>query len=88
VTAHSGVDIAPVNDHLDATRALAERKVYERGLSYIHYKAVHQVLSGQPVTVTNSGRQRLRTLGGLVNLGILTQAKQPAFTEEAREAFL
>lgn len=46
------------------------------------------VTAVQPVTVNNSGQQRLRTLGGMISLGILTQAKQPAFTDEALEAFL
>ncbi|GAA4372821.1 hypothetical protein [Nocardioides caricicola] len=87
-TSHGELFVAPVNDHLDAHKALTSRKVYERGLSLTHYKAAHQILTGQAVTVTNSGRQRLRTLGGMVNLGILTQAKQPAFTGAALEAFL
>lgn len=38
--------------------------------------------------MNRSARQRLLTLGGMVNLGVLTQAKQPAFTDEALEAFL
>lgn len=87
-TSHGELFITPINDHLAAHKTLATRKTYERGLSYVHYKALHQIITGQPVTVANSSRQRLRTLGGMVNIGVLTQAKQPAFTTEALEAFL
>lgn len=87
-TSHGELFVTPINDHLDAHKALTSRKVYERGLNYLHHRAAHQVLSRQEVTVNRSARQRLRTLGGLVNLGVLTQAKQPAFTDEALEAFL
>ena len=87
-TSHGELFVGPINEHMDAYNALTTRKVYERGLSYIHYRAAHQVLHGKPVTVTNSARQRLFTLGGIVNIGIFTQAKNPAFTDEALEAFL
>lgn len=87
-TSHGELFVTPINDHLDAHRALASRKVYERGLNYNHYRAAHQIHTGQEVTVNKSARQRLLTLGGMVNLGVLSQAKQPAFTEEALEAFL
>lgn len=87
-TSHGELFVTPINDHLDVHKALTSRKVYERGLNYNHYRAAHQIISGQEVTVNKSARQRLLTLGGMVNLGVLTQAKQPAFTEEALEAFL
>lgn len=87
-TSHGELFVTPINDHLDAHKALTSRKVYERGLHFNHYRAAHQIISGQEVTVNKSARQRLLTLGGMVNLGVLTQAKQPAFTEEALEAFL
>lgn len=87
-TSHGELFVTPINDHLDAHKALASRKVYERGLNYTHYRAAHQIIAGQEVTVNRSARQRLLTLGGMVNLGVLTQAKQPAFTDEALEAFL
>ncbi|NYD40022.1 helix-turn-helix domain-containing protein [Nocardioides panaciterrulae] len=87
-TSHGELFVTPVNDHLDAHKALTNRKVYERGLNYNHYRAAHQILSRQEVTVNRSARQRLLTLGGMVNLGVLTQAKQPAFSDEALEAFL
>ncbi|MDN4161131.1 helix-turn-helix domain-containing protein [Nocardioides abyssi] len=87
-TSHGELFVTPTADHLDARRALATRRTYERGLSHAHYKAAHQVFTGGEVTVSNSARQRLRTLGGLVNLGIFTDARDPAYTPEAREAFL
>jgi transcriptional regulator with XRE-family HTH domain len=87
-TSHGELFVTPVNEHLDAYNALTNRKVYERGLNYNHYRAAHQIISGQPVTVANSARQRLLTLGGMVNIGVLTQAKNPALTDEALEAFL
>lgn len=87
-TSHGELFITPIEDHHKAHRALTNRKTYERGLSYTHYKAVHQVLGNHQVTVNRSGRQRLRTLGGLVNLGVINQAKNPALTEAALEAFL
>lgn len=87
-TSHGELFVTPINDHLDAHKALTNRKVYERGLNYNHYRAAHQIISGQEVTVNRSARQRLLTLGGMVNLGVLTQARKPAFTDEALEAFL
>lgn len=87
-TSHGELFVTPINDHLDAHKALTSRKVYERGLHFNHYRAAHQILTGQQVTVNRSARQRLLTLGGMVNLGVLTQAKQPGFTEEALEAFV
>lgn len=87
-TSHGELFVGPVNEHMDAYNALTTRKVYERGLNYNHYRAAHQIISGQQVTVANSARQRLLTLGGMVNIGVLTQAKKPALTDEALEAFL
>mgnify|MGYP000969758640 CR=1 FL=1 len=87
-TSHGELFVTPVNEHLDAQKALNARKVYERGLTYNHYRAAYQILAGQQVTVNNSARQRVRTLGGLVNVGVVTQVRQPALTEEALEAFL
>ena len=87
-TSHGELFVTPTNDHLDAHKALTSRKVYERGLNYNHYRAAHQIISGQEVTVNRSARQRLLTHGGMVNLGVLNQAKRPAFTDEALEAFL
>lgn len=87
-TSHGELFVTPINDHLVAHKALASRKVYERGLHFNHYRAAHQIISGQEVTVNKSARQRLLTLGGMVNLGVVTQAKSPALTDEALEAFL
>lgn len=88
VTSHGELFITPVRDHHQAHKALTARKVYERGLSASHYKAVHQLLTDSEVTVSNSARQRLRTLGGLVNIGVITDARRPALTHAASEAFL
>lgn len=87
-TSHGELFVAPINAHLDAHKALTTRKVYERGLSFTHYRAAHQIISGEQVTVNRSARQRVLTLGGMVNIGVVTDVRKPALTDEALEAFL
>lgn len=87
-TSHGELLVTPIRNHLDAQHALTTRKVYERGLHLNHYKAIHQILTNQPVTVNSNKVQRLRTLGGLVNLGVLTDTLTLTPTDAMNEAFI
>jgi hypothetical protein len=82
---HGEYAIVPTRNHQDAQTALDNRHATERGLTHSHYKAVYQLLQGQNVSVSNSPVQRQRLLGGLANLGIVTNNLDPALTPEALE---
>lgn len=88
VRTHGEVAIVPLDDHTAETVALDDVRAHERGLHTGNYRLVHELLTGQPTTAGMAPRGRRVSLGGLINAGIATDARSPALTETAQEAFL
>ncbi len=84
---HGEYIVVPTRDHQDAKTRLDNRHATDRGLTHSHYKAVYQLLQHQPVTVSNSTIHRQAVVGGLANLGIVTNKTDPELTPDALEGF-
>ena len=87
---HGECSVVPTHDHAKQRTALTNALSDRSGaaITMDGYTAAHQVMTGSPILPTTTGMRRRFVLGAIANIGIITlQAREPALTEAALEAF-